>query len=310
MKILYMGTPDFAVKPLAAIIEAGHEVCAVYTQPDKPQGRHFTLTPPPVKVLALEHNIPVYQPLTFKNNDEEYNTIKGYDPDCIVVAAYGRLLPQRILDIPRLGCINIHGSLLPKYRGAAPIQWSIINGDEETGVTTMYMAKELDAGDMLDQATTSTAGKTAGQLHDELSEIGADLILKTLEKLENGTSVRVPQDTELVTYAPMINRDMGEVSFAQTARQVDCRVRGLSPWPGAFTWFNGKKVKIRSSAVVEGFHGKEGCLLDDRRLIIGCADRTAIELLEVVPEGSKPQTGAQFLVGRRCAVGTFFGKEE
>lgn len=301
-----MGTPDFAVGPLEKIVEKGHDVCAVFSQPDKPKGRHFTLVPTPVKAAGEKYGIPVYQPTTFKDNDEIYEIIKNLAPDCIVVAAYGRILPERILSIPPKGCINIHASLLPKYRGSAPIQRAIISGDEYTGITTMYMAKGMDTGDIIDCASVPIEHMDAQQLHDKLSFVGAELIIKTLDKIEDGSIVRIPQCESEATYAPMITKEDGRVDFNKTSEEIDHLVRGVYPWPGAVIEYKGKKIKILKAKPVYGYKGRPGQLLDLKRLIVACADETAIELVEVTPEGSKKMLGEQFLMGKRCSIGEIF----
>ena len=228
-----MGTPDFAVPSLQALLDARHEVCAVYTQPDKPQGRKQVLTAPPVKELALQHHIPVYQPATLKNEDEQAK-LRALAPDAIIVVAYGKLLPKAVLDIPPRGCINVHGSLLPRWRGAAPIQWSVIAGDQKAGVTTMQMAEGLDTGDMLlTYETEIGARETAGELFDRLAQAGAALLVETLEKLDSITPR--PQDDSRSCYAHMLDKQMAVIDWAKSAHEIDCLIRGLSPWPVALT---------------------------------------------------------------------------
>ena len=230
-----MGTPDFAVPCLQSLLDAGHEVCAVFTQPDKPKGRGYAMTPPPVKVLALAHNLPVYQPTTLRTQ-EAAQQIREMQPECIVVVAYGKILPKEILEIPPYGCINVHASLLPKYRGAAPIQWSVLNGDAETGVTTMYMAEGLDTGDMLLKARTAIGPEeTAGELHDRLAKMGAELIVETLRAVAEGTIQRIPQGDAETCYASMLTKELGKIDWNRPARELHNLVRGLSPWPVAET---------------------------------------------------------------------------
>lgn len=244
MKIIYMGTPDFAVYALKSIVEAGHEVVAVVTQPDKPQGRSKALVPTPVKKQAIEYDIPVYQPEKVRE-ESMVETLWNYSPDAIVVAAYGQILPESILNIPKYGCINIHASLLPKYRGAAPIEWSIIDGEEVTGVTTMYMEKGLDTGDMIEKVEVKIeAEDTGATLHDKLAEAGASLILSTLDALQNGTATRTRQDDSLSCYAKMLNKELGNIDFNKPACEIERLIRGLNPWPCAYTTLDGKSLKL------------------------------------------------------------------
>ena len=234
MKAVFMGTPEFAVPTLQALIDH-HEVLAVVTQPDKQRGRGKKMQFPPVKEKAVEYDIPVYQPQ--RARDEEFiEELKNLNPDVIVVVAYGQILPESILNIPKYGCINVHGSLLPKYRGAAPIQWAVLDGEEKTGITTMYMEKGLDTGDMIDKAEVVLDKKeTAGSLHDKLMVLGADLLLETLKKLEDGTAVREKQNDEESCYAKMLSKDMGQIDFTKSAREIECLIRGMNPWPSAYT---------------------------------------------------------------------------
>ena len=251
MNIIYMGTPEFAVKPLQAIVDAGHKVLACFTQPDKPKGRGKTLQPTPVKEKALSLDIPVYQPVKLRE-EENVQIIRDYQPDAIVVAAYGQILPESILNIPQYGCINIHASLLPKYRGAAPIEWTIINGETESGVTTMYMAKGLDTGDMIEKTVVPIADTDTGvTLHDKLADAGAELILSTLSKLEDHTAIRTPQDDSLSCYASMLKKEMGELDFTKDAASLERLIRGLQPWPVAYTKMNQKTVRIYEASVCE-----------------------------------------------------------
>ncbi len=244
MKVVFMGTPDFAVPSLDILIKEGYEVEAVVTQPDKPKGRGKKITPPPVKLRALQDNIPVLQPERIKTPEFE-SQIKQYSPDLIVVVAYGKILPRNILDIPALGCINVHASLLPRYRGAAPINWAIINGEEVTGVTTMLMDAGMDTGDILlmDEIGIDP-DMTAGELHDILAEIGARLLSQTLEKLRKGELKPVKQDDSKASYAPMLDKDLGRINWEEPAIKIHNLVRGTNPWPCAFTYYKGKRMKI------------------------------------------------------------------
>lgn len=305
MNIIYMGTPDFAVPSLQRILDDGHNVTSVFTQPDKPKGRGYKLMPPPVKELAEKYNIPVYQPLTLKD-EELQNTIKEQNPDVIVVVAYGRILPKAVLDIPKYGCVNVHASLLPKYRGAGPIQWSVINGETVAGVTTMYMGVGLDTGDMILKAPTPIESEeTAGELHDRLSRIGAQTISDTLKLIESGDAPRIPQNDEESCYAPMLDKSIAELDFSKTAKELHNLVRGLSPWPVAFTRVDGKILKVHR-AVIAAASGEEGTVVNDKRFIVACKNG-ALEFTEVQYEGGKRMSAEQFLRGHRIEKGTKLG---
>ena len=244
MKLIFMGTPDFAVPCLESLLEAGHEVAAVFTQPDKPRGRRQELTPPEVKVCALSHGLTVYQPKTLRDG-EAMRIIDSLCPDCIVVAAYGKLLPKEIIDYPRFGCVNVHGSLLPKYRGAAPIQWAVINGEKETGITIMQMDEGLDTGDMLYVKSVPIGiDDTAESMFDKLSAFGGQMIVEALDKLEKGELIPVKQDESLSTYAPMLDKSVSNIDWHKSGAEVHDLVRGLYSWPIAYTMFGGKKLKI------------------------------------------------------------------
>lgn len=303
MKIVFMGTPDYAVKTLEALINAGHTVAAVFAQPDKPVGRKQILTPPPVKVCAEKYGIPVFQPRNLRDGEAE-KIIRDIAPDAIAVVAYGKILPTEILTLPRYGCINGHASLLPKYRGAAPIQWCIVNGEKETGVTAMQMDKGMDTGDILKTAVTEIgAEETAGELFERLSVIGAKLLVKTLADLEDGGITPVKQDESKATSAPIIKKGMAKVSFHDmTADEVHNAVRGFYPWPVAFFISGGKRIKIIKSRVVN-MHGTAGTVLkSDNGLIVACREN-AISLETIQPEGSKPMSAKQYLCGRPIALG-------
>mgnify|MGYP000544390362 CR=1 FL=1 len=256
MRILFMGTPDFAVPSLEALIAAGHTVCGVFTQPDKPRNRGMKLQAPPVKVCALAHNIPVYQPVKLRDG-AALALIQELAPELIVVAAYGRILPDEILAAPPKGCINVHSSLLPKYRGAAPIQWSVLNGEKETGVTTMLMDEGLDTGDMLLAETVEIGeNETAGELFDRLAPIGAQLLTKTLQGLEQGSIVPQKQNDEESTYASMLDKNLSQVDWNKSSWEVHNLIRGLTPWPTAYTVLEGKKLKLFGSSVRRGQGGR------------------------------------------------------
>ena len=251
MKILFMGTPDFAVPSLEALVAAGHQVVGVFSQPDKPKNRGMKLLPTPVKVCAQVHDIPVFQPTKLRDGTA-LETIRQLAPDLIVVAAYGRILPQEILDAPPLGCINVHSSLLPKYRGSAPIHWAILNGDQETGVTIMHMALALDAGDIIAQKTTPIdPDETVETLHDRLAQLGAELLVETVARIADGTATRTPQEESQVTLAPMLSRALSPMDWTRPARALHDQVRGLIPWPAAVTELNGTRCKIFATTVLD-----------------------------------------------------------
>ena len=305
MKILFMGTPDFAVFTLRALIDAGHEICAVVTQPDKPRGRGYAMTPPPVKVCAAEAGIPVLQPATLR--DEHIAAeLAGYAPQVIVVVAYGKILPKNILDLPPYGCINLHGSLLPEYRGAAPMQRAILDGKPVTGVTTMYMAEGMDTGDMLLRREISIEeSDNFEDIHDKLGKIGAVLMLETLEKLEAGTLTPVPQDDSLATYAAKITKDDCLVCFDTDARTVHNRIRGLSPIPLAFTHTpDGKLLKLVSARIAEEdqAHDTPGEILSLEDGITVACRTGSVTVTGVLPEGKGRMNACDYVRGRRLAV--------
>ena len=308
MKIIFMGTPEFAVPSLAALIQAGHEVTAVFTRKDKPVGRKQILTAPPVKVLAVEKGIPVFQPDTLRGTEME-ETISHMEPDVIVVAAYGKILPKNILDLPRLGCVNVHASLLPKYRGAAPIQQAILDGEAVTGVTTMMMAEGLDTGDiLLSEQTEIDPDETSAELTVRLSKIGARLIVKTLAALEAGTVTPVAQNDAESSYASMLTKKRSPIDWNRTALQIHNQVRGLFPWPGASTVFEGKKLKIHRTRLAGTEIGIPGQILSGKEFKVVCGGGTALELLEVQPEGGKKMKGSDFLRGHP-AQGVVLGEK-
>ena len=303
MRIVFMGTPDFAVPSLQALIDAGHEVCAVYTQPDKPQGRKQILTAPPVKTLALEHDIPVFQPNTLKNEDEQAR-LRELAPEVIIVVAYGKLLPKAVLDIPPHGCINVHGSLLPRWRGAAPIQWAVIAGDEMAGVTTMQMAEGLDTGDMLLTYETKVGEKeTAGELFDRLAQSGAELLTQTLVKLDE-IEPR-PQDDAQSCYAHMLDKQMAVIDWSKSAHEIDCLIRGLNPWPIALTTLSGERLKVFAAEKAAG-NGEPGTVLEadpKKGLTVACGEG-ALKLIEIQLVGGKRMKATDFLRGHVIEVGT------
>ena len=304
MNIVFMGTPDFAIPSLNALAESGkYTVKAVYTQPDKPVGRKRVLTPPDVKVCALEHGYEVRQPESLKGG-EQAKAMAELEPDVIVVIAYGKLLPESILSVPKYGCINIHGSLLPKYRGAAPIQRAVIDGEKTTGVTSMLMDKGLDTGDMLiSRSTQILPDETAGELFDRLSIMGADVLLETLDKLEKGEITPIKQDDSKSNYASMLSKEECLIDWNLSAREVHNKVRGMNPWPIAVTMFKGKKLKIFKTNIVRR-SGKPACVLSVDPPIIACGE-DAVELTEVQLEGKNKMSAEDFFRGQRIGTGSF-----
>ncbi|MBO5239518.1 MAG: methionyl-tRNA formyltransferase [Lachnospiraceae bacterium] len=319
MRIIFMGTPDFAVQVLDAIIKDGHEVVGVYTQPDKPKGRGKSMQFTPVKEKAIEYNIPVYQPIKVRE-PEVVEEMKRLKPDVIVVVAFGQILPETILSIPPLGCINVHASLLPKYRGAAPIQRVIIDGEKESGVTTMYMAKGLDTGDMIEKTVVPIDTKeTGGTYHDKLAAAGAKLCLSTLEKLEKGTAPRIPQDDSQSCYAHMLNKAMGELDFQKSAEELERLIRGLNPWPSAYTYLQGKTLKVFEADVVAEPNGTitenhtkadAGTIVavDKKSFTVQCGSG-ALCIRSLQLEGKKRMETAAFLLGYSVTTGMKLGKD-
>ncbi len=308
MKIVYMGTPDFAVPALAALAESGYEVAGVVTQPDKPKGRSKTLVPTPVKEEALKHGIPVYQPKKVRE-PEFVETLKEIGPDIIIVAAFGQIIPKEILDMPEFGCINIHASLLPKYRGAAPIQQAVINGDKEAGVTIMKMGIGLDTGDMISQASVPLAeDETGGSLFDRLADLGADLLVKTLPSIFDRTAVYEPQPEESPTpYVGMITKQMGLLDFHKDAEELERLIRGMDPWPSAYTFLNGKSLKVWKAAVEQKVSGSEepGTIVNtDKEGIHVACGQDRLVLKEIQLEGKKRMDAAAFLRGYPIETGT------
>ena len=332
MRIVFMGTPDFAVESLSAIYNAGHEILGVVTNPDKPKGRGMKMIASPVKEFAVEHNLKVYQPIKIKNNEEFYNEMYNLKPDLFCVVAYGKILPNDILEIPKYGAINVHGSLLPKYRGAAPIQMAVINGDEETGVTTMFMDAGMDTGDMiLSEKVKIGDDETTGELWDRLSKIGARLLVKTLEKIEKEANNKetIENIKELVgarkqgdnfTVAPMLTKEMAEIDWNKTGREIHNLVRGLSPKIGAYTFYNGKKIKIWKTQIIKeneleeiiknSANSKNGEIIfaDKKNGIVVKTPDGAIRILEIQAENSKRMTSKDFLNGNRLEINTIFTK--
>ncbi len=306
MRIVFMGTPDFSVPALVALQEAGHEILAVVTQPDKPKGRGKEVQMTPVKEKALEYQIPVYQPVKARS-PEFVKILSDMAPELIVVIAFGQLLPKSILDIPQLGCVNIHASLLPKYRGASPIQYAVINGEKESGVTTMMMAETLDTGDMLDQETVALDEKeTFGSLHDKLSNMGGRLILKTIEKLKEGTASPTPQDDSNTCYVGMIKKSMGDIDWSMDAAAIERLIRGLNPWPSAYTAWNGKVIKLWDAKVIDKeYEGVCGQVTEvSRDSLVIKTGKGSLSILKLQLQGKKCMDIDAFLRGYQIEKGT------
>lgn len=309
MKLIFMGTPDFAAGILKKIIEEGHEVIAVITQPDKEKGRGKEIQSPPVKELALKYHLPLYQPV--KVRDPQFiEVVRDLSPEVIVVAAFGQLLPKELLDIPAKGCINVHASLLPKYRGAAPIQYAIINGEEETGVTIQYMDVKLDTGDIILQEKVSISkDETGGSLYDKLACLGADLLVKALDKIKDGCAMRVPQDDSQATFVRILDKEMGNIDFTNSAVTIERLIRGLNPWPSAYTRLDGKTLKLWHAKVEdsEGM-GQPGEIIELRRdAIVIMTGKGALAIEELQLEGKKRMTTDAFLRGYPVKKGTILG---
>ena len=298
MRVVFMGTPDIAATCLQKIIDEGFEVVGVYTQPDRPKNRGMKLAFSPVKELALAHDLPVFQPENFRE-DETVEQLRALQPDVVAVVAYGRILPQRVLDIAPKGFINIHASLLPNYRGSAPYQWAVLDGLQESGVSAMYLCREMDAGDVIDVAKTPIGeNETAGELLDRLAVLGADLLAKTLHRLEQGKVEATAQDPALVTYAPMLDKSMCPIDWNKTAQQVHNQVRGLHPWPVATAELAGTKFKIHATVVVDGKSGVPGTILELTKtgLVVACGEG-AVEIRSLQAEGGKRMAAPDYFRG-------------
>ena len=309
MKIVFMGTPEFAVPSLNALLSSKKEITAVVTQPDKPSGRGKKLTPPPVKAAALNSGVAVLQPERIK--DEEFvNTLREINPDIIVVAAYGKILPKDIIQLPRYGCINVHASLLPKYRGAAPISWAIINGEKETGITIMQMDEGLDTGSiLLQKGIEITKEDTAGTLSNKLSKIGAELLIEGLNAIEKGEIKPITQDNSKTSYAPMLKKEDGQINWTKGAEDIYNMVRGMDPWPGAFTYYKGelwKVWKVRHGDTGKGLAG-EILAADKDRIDVASKDNV-ISIIEIQPANKKRMTVSVFLRGHKVEAGVILGK--
>lgn len=305
MKLIFMGTPDIAAQSLQAILQEGaHEVCAVFTREDKPVGRKQVLTAPPVKQLALEYDIPVFQPKTLKDEALQAQ-IAAMQADLIVVVAYGRILPPPVLNAARFGAVNLHVSLLPKYRGAAPIQWSVIHGDAQTGVSIMQLDEGLDTGDLLSVKPIEIGeNETSGELFERVSTLGAQVLLETLHDIEQGRAKRTPQDHAKATLAPPLTKEMAKFDFDKDARVLHNLIRGMNPWPVAYFEYQGKKIKVKTSRIAgdESAQAACGTVLSVKPLTVACA-AGALTLVEVVPEGSRPMQGSEWAAGRRLNTG-------
>lgn len=302
MRVVFMGTPDIAATCLKKIIGDGFDVVGVYTQPDRPKGRGMKMVYSPVKEVALQHDLPVFQPENFRE-DETVEQLRSLQPDVVAVVAYGRILPQRVLDIPPKGCINIHASILPSYRGSAPYQWAVLDGLTETGVTAMYLCREMDAGDMIDVAKTPIGeNETAGELLDRLAVLGADLLSKTLGRMAQGEVERTAQDSTKATYAPMLDKTMCPIDWNKTARQVHNHVRGLHPWPVATAEIGGTKFKIHSTVVVDG-SGEPGKVLALTKtgLVVACGEG-AVEIRSLQAEGGKRMAAPDYFRGHPIEI--------
>lgn len=309
LKIVYMGTPDFAVPPLRALQKSGFQVLTVVTQPDRPKGRGRKLTPPPVKKTAAALGIPVIQPETVRSEDF-HRRMRQLAPDLFVVVAFGQILPPSLLEIPAMGAVNVHASLLPRHRGAAPIQWAIIEGDGETGVTTMMMDKGMDTGDiLLMEKTPIAAEETAAELHDRLSEMGAPLLVKTIKRLQAGDLTSIPQESAKATYAPMLKKTDGEIDWSQPAERIARRIRGMTPWPGAYTFSDGMRLKIFKARVLErDISVPPGTILEcmpgELRVATG---KSALAISEIQGKSGKRLPIDDFLCGCRLPDGTCLG---
>lgn len=309
MRIVFLGTPEFAVPSLKALCDSGHEVIGVFTQPDRPKGRGNKVIPSPVKVFAAERGIPVFQPVRIRK--ESVEDLKALQPDLCVTAAFGQILSQELLDIPRLGTVNVHASLLPRHRGSAPINWAILQGDEIVGVTTMFTDKGIDTGDMLLKAETPyIKGETAGELTLRMADLGARLLIDTLKKLEDGTLVRIPQDHAQMTYDPMLTKDMGIIDWSMRAADIVNRIHGLNPWPGCSTAAAGGRLKLLRAEAIDGA-GQPGEIIaaDAKTGLVIAAGEGAVAVTQLQAPGGKPMSSKDYLRGHPMAVGTVLKEE-
>lgn len=307
MKIVYMGTPDIAVPCLRFLAESRHTVVGVFTQSDRPKGRGYHTVPTAVKAAALEYDIPVYQPLSLRKGEDAkiaWETLQSLSPDLIVVMAYGQILPRSILELPPHGCINLHASLLPAYRGAAPIQWAIMHGETKTGITAMQMAEGLDTGDMLLKREISIGEEeTAQQLHDRLAELAAETMAETLDRLEKGTLRAEPQDDALSSYAGRITKEMSALDFSKPAKQLHDQIRAIT----GFTMLAGKRLKVYSTRVVPGVSGEPGTIADTEQFVVVCGDGNGLRFVEIQPEGKRCMKTEDFLRGKKLQKGQRLG---
>ena len=304
MKIVFMGTPDFAVNALEALINAGHEITGVFTQPDKPQGRKMVLTPPPVKAFAESKGLKVFQPTTVRT-DEAFELLESLEPELIAVVAYGKIIPENILNLPKYGCVNVHASLLPRHRGASPIQTAILVGDKETGVATQQMDIGIDTGDiLLSEKCDILPTDNFETLHDKLAVMGADLLVRTVDGLLNNTIQPQKQPEEGVTHCSIITKEMGQIDFNKTANEIDCLIRAFTPWPSAYFFMNGKRVKVISATVGENTDKVAGVVVDVKNaLTVACGEGTSIVFNELQPEGKGKMTAKALLNGYPLEVG-------
>ncbi len=307
MRIVYMGTPDIAVPSLQCLLETDHQVVGVFTQPDRPKGRGHHTIPTPVKEAALAQNLPVYQPLSFRKGEDAeaaLATLRELCPDLIVVMAYGQILPKEVLELPKYGCINLHASLLPAYRGAAPIQWVILNGESKTGITTMQMAEGLDTGDMLVKQELEIAPEeTAQELHDRLAELAPKTLLETLRQLEAGTLTPVKQNDADSSYATRITKEMSSLDFTKPAEQLHNLIRGIT----GFTTLEGKRLKVYRSLVTGAVSGEPGTIVDAEQFVVACGDGKGLQLTEIQPEGKRRMQTAEYLRGKKLKQGEILG---
>ncbi len=310
LNIIYMGTPDFAVPPLKALADAGYNVSLVVSQPDKAKGRGKKLQNTPVKEAALSEGLNISQPEKIKSNEEFLEKLRSISPDIIIVAAYGKILPKELLDIPRLGCVNIHASLLPRFRGAAPIQKAILEGDKKTGITLMYMGEGLDTGDMIAKSETDIGHKTADELHDELSEMGAKLLIEYLPLIASGDISPERQNDELSCYAPMISKNDGLIDFSGDAEFIERQVRAMDSWPAAFTYMNGQQMKIKNAVVGDNVDEDPGTIVeaDKNGIVIACG-KGSIVVKSLQMPGKRTMTADEYLRGNSIEKGTVLGTD-
>lgn len=311
LKIIFMGTPEFAVPSLEMLLAEGYEVAAVITQPDKPKGRGNKLSAPPVKEFALKHGLNVLQPSKIKTA-EFVEQIRELKPDLLITAAYGKILSKELLEVPVHGCINVHGSLLPAYRGAAPLNWAVINGEKTTGITTMFTDVGLDTGDMLLKSEIDIGhDMTVGELHDKMAVLGAEVLKNTLVKLKNGTLVRIPQDDSISSYAPMMTKELGLIDWNKTVLQIHNLVRGTDPWPGAYTFLNGNRMRIwRTDAACRGTDGEPAgkiARVDSNGILVKCSDGYIL-IKEVQFESSKRMNVSDYIRGHQINTGEILGE--